>query len=58
MVLTITVPIIVNAKEDEKSKLEKRTEERVKRLRALGHSMNYVSGQDEFHPVVPIAFTE
>ena len=33
-------------------------EERVKRLRSLGHSVNYVLAQEEFYPAAPIAFTE
>ena len=33
-------------------------EERVKRLRSLGHSVNYVSAQEEFYPAAPIPFTE
>ena len=41
-----------------KSKQKKRMEERVKRLRSLGHSVNYVSVQEEFYPAAPIAFTK
>ena len=33
-------------------------EERVKRLRSLGYSVNYVFVQEEFYPTTPIAFTE
>ena len=40
------------------SRQEKITKERVKRLRALGHSVNYVSVQEEFYPTAPIAFSE
>ena len=43
MVSMIAGPAIVNAEEEKKSVLEKRAEERVKRMRALGHSINYVS---------------
>ena len=32
------------------------TEERVKRLRVLGHSVNYVSAQEEFYPAAPEEF--
>ena len=33
-------------------------EHRVKRLRSLGHTVNYVLAQEEFYPVAPIVFTE
>ena len=33
-------------------------EERVKRLRSLGHTVNYMSAQEEFYPATLIAFTE
>ena len=49
---------MVSAEEEKKSRQEKRTNERVKRLRALRHSVNYVSAQEEFYPAAPIAFTE
>ena len=58
MVPIIAGLAIANAKKEKKSRQEKRTEERVKRLKALGHSVNYVSAQEEFYPVAPIAFTE
>ena len=58
MVPMIAGPAIASAKEEEKSKQEKRTEEKVKRLRALGHLVNYVSVQEEFYSIAPIAFTE
>ena len=58
MVPIIAGPVIASAEEDKKSRQEKRTEERVKRLRALGHSVNYVFAQEEFYHAVPIAFTE
>ena len=38
----IVGPTIINAEEEKKSIQEKRVEERVKCLRALGHSINYV----------------
>ena len=58
MVLMIACPAIVSAEEEKKSRQEKRTEERVKRLKALGHSVNYVSAQEEFYPAAPKALTE
>ena len=58
MVPMIAGPAIVSGEEKKKSIQEKRTEERVKQMRALGHSVNYVSAQEEFYPAVPIAFTE
>ena len=58
MVLMIVGPAIANAEEEKKSRQEKRTEERVKLLRAWGHLVNYVSAQEEFYPAAPIAFTE
>ena len=48
----------VSEEEEKKSKQKKRMEERVKRLKSLGHSVNYVSAQDEFYPAAPLAFTE
>ena len=57
IVSMITCPTIASAEEEKKSRQEKRIEERVKQLRALGHSVNYVSAQEEFYPTAPIAFT-
>ena len=58
MVAMIAGLALVSAEEEKKSKQKKRMEERVKRLRSLGHSINYVSTQEEFYPAAPIAFTE
>ena len=58
MVPMIAGPAIASAEGEKKSRQEKRTEGRVKQLRALGHSVNYVSAQEEFYPAAPIAFTE
>ena len=58
MVPMITGPALVNEEEEKKNKQRKRMEERVKRLRSLGHTINYVSAQEEFYPATPIAFTE
>ena len=33
-------------------------EKRVKRLRSLGHLVNYISAHEEFYPAAPIVFTE
>ena len=43
MVPMIAGPTMVTAEEEKKSRHEKRTDERVKHLRALGHTVNYVS---------------
>ena len=43
---------------EKKNKQRKRMEERVKQLRSLGHSVNYVLAQEEFYPATLIAFTE
>ena len=58
MVPMIAGPAIVSEEEEKKSRQEKMTEERVKRLKALRHSINYVSAQEEFYHAAPIAFTE
>ena len=58
MVPIIAGPTMVSAKEEKKSRHEKRTNKRVKRLRALGHIVNYLSAQEEFYPAAPIAFIE
>ena len=58
MVPMIAGPAMVSAEEEKKSRQDKRTEERVKRLRALGYTVYYLSAQEEFYPAVPIAFTE
>ena len=58
MVPMIAGPAIVSAEEEKKTRQEKRMAERVKRLRALGHTINYVSTQEKFYPAAPIAFTE
>ena len=58
MVLMIAGPALVNEEEENKNKQKKRMEERVKILRSLGHSVNYVSAQEEFYPTAPIAFIE
>ena len=54
----ITGPAMVSAEEEKKSIQEKRIDERVKCLRALGHTINYVSTQEKFYPDAPVAFTE
>ena len=43
MIPIIVGPAIAIAEEEKKSRQEKSTEERVKRLRELGHLVNYVS---------------
>ena len=58
MVPMIAGPAIADAEDEKKSRQEKITEERVKRLRALWHSVNFVSAQEEFYHAVPIAFIE
>ena len=58
MVPMIAGLALVNEEEEKKNKQKKRMEERVKRLRSLGHSVNYVSAQEEFYPAALIAFTE
>ena len=58
MVPMIVGPTMVSEKEEKKSRQEKRTEERVKHLKVLGHTVNYVSAKKEFYPTIPIAFTE
>ena len=42
MVIMIAGPAMVSEEEKKKSKQKKRMEERVKQLRSLGHSVNYV----------------
>ena len=54
----IAGPALVSEEEEKKNKQKKRMEERVRRLRSLGHSVNYVSTQEEFYPAAPIAFKE
>ena len=49
---------IISTEGEHKSRHEKRIEERVKCLRALGHVVTYVSVRDEFYPVGPTAFTK
>ena len=44
------------ADEDQKSRQERRMEERVKCLQALVHMVNFVSAQDQFYPAAPIVF--
>ena len=58
MVPMIAGPALVSQEEEKKNKQIKRMEQRVKRLRALGHIVNYVSAQEEFYPAAPIAFIE
>ena len=58
MVPMIAGLAIASAEEEKKGRQEMRTEERVKQLRSLGHSVNYVFSHEEFYPVAPIAFTE
>ena len=53
MVPMIARPALISEEEE-----KKRIEERVKRLRSLGHSVNYVCAQEEFYLAAPIAFTE
>ena len=48
MVQMIVGLAIISRKEDKKSIQEKQTEEKVKRLKALGHLVNYVFAQEEF----------
>ena len=49
---------LVSEEDEKKNKQSKRIEQRVKQLRSLGHTVNYVSAQEEFYPAAPIAFTE
>ena len=56
MVLMITYLAITSVEEEKKSRQEIKTEERVKTLRVLRHSVNYVSTQEEFYPATLIAF--
>ena len=58
MVPMIACPAMVSTEEEKKSKQEKRTEERVKCLRALRHTVNYVSAQEEFYLAAPMPFTK
>ena len=58
MVPMIIGPTLVSEEEEKKDKQSKRMEQRVKRLRSLGHTVNYVSAQEEFYPAAPIVFTE
>ena len=58
MVPLIAGPALVSEEEEKKNRHKKRTEERVKRLRTLGHSVNHVSAQEEFYHAFPIAFTK
>ena len=58
MVPMIVGPAMVSAGEKKKSRQEKRMDERVKRLRALGHTFNYVSSQEKFYPATLTAFIE
>ena len=58
MVSMVADPTLVSEEADKKSKQKKITKERVKRLRSLGQSVNYVSTQEEFYPAAPIAFTD
>ena len=58
MVPMIAGPALITEEEEKKSRRKKRIEERVKRLRSMGHSVNYVSAQEEFYPIALIAFTE
>ena len=55
MVPMIAGPALASEEEEKRTK---RIEQRVKRLRSLGHTINYVSTQDEFYPAAPIVFTE
>ena len=54
----IAGPTLISEEKEKKSKQKKRIEERVKRLKSLGHSVNYVSAQEEFYTAAPISFTE
>ena len=54
MVPMIASPALVSEEEEKKNKQQRRKEERVKRLRSLGHSINYVSAQEEFYPTEKI----
>lgn len=57
------VPMIVGRPEpsqgrEERDNLHKRTGERVKRLRSLGHSVNHLTTEQAHTSAVPIAFTQ
>ena len=54
----IAGPTLINEEEEKSSRQKKMTKKRVKRLRALGHSVNYVSTQEEYYHVASIAFIE
>ena len=58
MVPMITGLALINEEEEKKKKQNKKIEQRVKRLRSLGHTVNYVSTQEEFYPSAPIVFIE
>ena len=57
MVPMIAGPALIS-EEKKKKKQNKRMEQRIKRLRSLGHTINYVSAHEEFYPAAPIVFTE
>ena len=57
MVPMIVGPALISEEKEKKSRGKKITKERVKQLRSLGHSINYVSAQEELYPTAPIAFT-
>ena len=58
MVPMIAGHTLISEEEEKKNKQNKRMEQRVKRLRSLGHTINYVSAQEEFYPAAPIVFIE
>ena len=58
MVPMIDGPALVSEEEEKKKKQSKRMEQKVKRLRSLGHTVNYMSAQEEFYPATPIVFTD
>ena len=57
------VPIIIGRSEltdeqERKSKVEKKMEERVKRMRNLSHTVQHISSGSTFFFTVPIIFTQ
>lgn len=58
MVLMIVGSAKLSKAKKQKSKQERRIEERAKCLHALGHTINFMSALDKFYPTTPIVFME
>ena len=56
MVPMIAGLALISEEEEKKKKQKKRMEQRIKRLRSLGYTVNYVSAQEEFYLAAPIVF--